>query len=131
MYQIAKGSFKQAVFHVFGNDPQNIINLHEEISTVLEKTPISVRQLEEQTMHLFNSHSYFKLKETVSIIENFLLLFNSNTKYTLCRYWQMLEENGFDPAIEYNKAVEGFEMHYHPASEDMFSIIIQVFLKNF
>ena len=125
IYQIVKGSFKQAIFQVFGKD--GIKQIHEEIAFLLEKTPISVRQLEEQTLHLYLSQSYFKLKETVSIIENFLLLFNSNTKYTLCRYWQTLEENGFDPAIEYNKAVEGFEMHYHPSSEDIFSIILQVF----
>lgn len=128
IYQIVKGSFKQAIFQVFGKDGHfNMKQIHEEIAFLLEKTPISVRQLEEQTLHLYLSQSYFKLKETVSIIENFLLLFNSNTKYTLCRYWQTLEENGFDPAIEYNKAVEGFEMHYHPSSEDIFSIILQVF----
>lgn len=127
IFQIVKGSFKQAIFQVFGRDAAiSVKQLHEEIAAVLEKTPISVRQLEEQTLHLYNSPNFFKLKETVSIIENFLLLFNSNTKYTLCRYWQALEENGFDPVIEYNKAVEGFEMHYHPSSEDLFSIILQV-----
>ena len=85
------------------------------------------------TYHLFRSNSYFKLKETVSSIENFLLMFNPNNKYDLCRYWQKLEEKGFDPAIEYNKAVEGFEMHYHPESEDVFKIILQIsrFLKEF
>lgn len=31
--------------------------------------------------------TYFKLKEIVSAIENFLLLFNPNNKYDLCRYW--------------------------------------------
>jgi hypothetical protein len=50
----------------------------------------------------------------VSNIENFLLLFNPHNKYELSRYWQKLEEKGFDPVIEYNKAVEGFSMHYHP-----------------
>lgn len=127
IYQIVKGSFKQMVLDIFGKSSQYITQLHEEIASVLQKTPISVRQLEEQTLHLYLSNSFFKLKETVSIIENFLLLFNSYTKYTLCRYWQTLEENGFDPVIEYNKAIEGFKMHYHPASEDIFSIILQVY----
>ena len=51
----------------------------------------------------------------------------------LIRYWQKLEEKGFDPSIEYNKAIEGFTMHYHPKSEQTFKIIIQVsrFLKEF
>jgi hypothetical protein len=70
------------------------------------------------------SKSYFKLKEVISIIENFLLLFNPNNKYDLCRYWQKLEEHGFDPVLEYNKAVEGFQIHYHPSAEDIFRIII-------
>ena len=35
--------------------------------------------------------------------------------------------------IEYNKAIEGFEMLYHPNSEDVFRIIVQIsrFLKEF
>jgi len=36
-------------------------------------------------------------------MENFLLMFNSNTKYSLTRYWQKLEEAGFDMVLEYNK----------------------------
>lgn len=36
----------------------------------------------------------------------------------------MMEENGFDPVVEYNKAVEEFEMHYHPSNENMFKIIL-------
>jgi hypothetical protein len=69
----------------------------------------------------------------ISNIENFLLLFNPHNKYELSRYWQKLEEKGFDPVIEYNKAVEGFSMHYHPSDENIFRIIVQIsrFLKEF
>lgn len=44
-----------------------------------------------------------------------------------------MEENGFDPVTEYNKAIEEFEMHSHPNNEDMFRIILQIsrFLKEF
>lgn len=82
---------------------------------------------------MFVSKSYFKLKEIVSSIENFLLMFNPNNKYELSRYWQKLEEKGFDPVIEYNKAIEGFSMHYHPSDENIFKIIVQIsrFLKEF
>lgn len=60
-------------------------------------------------------------------------MFNPHIKYDLCHYWEKLLENGFDPAVEYNKAIEGFEMHYKPSSEDIFQIILQVsrFLKEF
>ena len=114
-------------------DNQNIEDLHNEIADILHNTPNSVRKLEEQTYHLFMAKSYFKLKEIISTIENFLLLFNPNNKYDLCRYWQKLEEQGFDPVIEYNKAIEGFQMHYRPSSENVFRIIVQCsrFLKEF
>lgn len=71
----------------------------------MKRTPNSVRKLEEETFQLYNAENYFKLKEVISDIENFLLLFNPYTKYDLCRYWQRLEERSFDPVIEYNKAI--------------------------
>ncbi|CAK67173.1 unnamed protein product (macronuclear) [Paramecium tetraurelia] len=113
---------------------QYLLQLHDTIATTIDKiTPNSIRKLEEQTFQLYSAKNYFSLKEVISIIENFLLLFNPSNKYDLCRYWQSLEENGFDPVLEYNKAVEGFQIHYHPSSEDMFRIILQIsrFLKEF
>jgi len=114
-------------------DNQYCLKLHAEVADVLQKTPNSIRKLEEQTYHLFMSKSYFKLKESIANIENFLLLFNPNNKYDLCRYWQVLETKGFDPATEYNKSFEGFELHYRPDAEDTFTIILQIsrFLKEF
>ena len=53
---------------------------------------------------------------------------------TLCfRYWQIIEFNGFDPVMEYNKSVEEFEMHFHPSNEDLVKIILQLsrFFKEF
>jgi len=37
-----------------------------------------------------------------------------------------LEETGFDPAVEYNKSIEGFEMQFKPKLDDMFKIIFQL-----
>ncbi|CAD8161669.1 unnamed protein product [Paramecium pentaurelia] len=124
--------FKKCVINCYHND--KTLQLHDKIAETIDKyTNNSIRKLEEETFHLFSAKNYFKLKEVISIIENFLLLFNPNNKYDLCRYWQKLEENGFDPVLEYNKAVEGFQIHYHPSAEDLFRIIIQVsrFLKEF
>ncbi|CAD8193095.1 unnamed protein product [Paramecium octaurelia] len=126
--------FKKVVINTYYVDIKEILELHDNIATTIDKiTPNSIRKLEEQTFQLFSAKNYFSLKEVISIIENFLLLFNPSNKYDLCRYWQSLEENGFDPVLEYNKAVEGFQIHYHPSSEDMFRIIIQIsrFLKEF
>jgi len=50
--------------------------MHEEIAEVLHKNGNnSIRKLEEETYHLFEAKAYFKLKEVISLIENFLLLF--------------------------------------------------------
>ncbi|CAD8126406.1 unnamed protein product [Paramecium sonneborni] len=126
--------FKKVIINTYYIDGQEMLELHDNIASTIEKiTPNSIRKLEEQTFQLFSAKNYFSLKEVISIIENFLLLFNPSNKYDLCRYWQSLEENGFDPVLEYNKAVEGFQIHYHPSSEDMFRIILQIsrFLKEF
>ena len=100
---------------------------------MLETKPISIQNLEEECYNLFMSKNYFRLKEKVSVIENFLLFYNINNKNQLCYYWQKLEEQNFDPVIEYNKAIEQFQMNFKPNSEDLFSIVFQLsrFLKEF
>jgi hypothetical protein len=74
--------------------------------------------------HLNCSQNHFKLKEKISNIENFLLMYNTYFKYDLCRYWQILEEKGFDPVTEYNKSLEIFENNYNLRSDELFYIII-------
>ena len=132
-WKINNEAFKKTITARYLSGHQYRVKLHLEMAEVLEKTPNSIRKLEEQTYHLFCGEAYFKLKEAISKIENFLLLFNPNIKYELCRYWERLEQKGFDPACEYNKAVESFIMHYKPSSHDTFSIILQIsrFLKEF
>ena len=114
-------------------DPEFTKQIHFEVARSLDQTPNSIRKLEEKTNHLFKSKDFFQLKQTLSSIETFLLLFNAFTKYDLCRYWQTLEEAGYDPVVEYNKGLELFDMHYSPKAEDLFTIILQIsrFLKEF
>lgn len=54
---------------------------------MLETKPISIQNLEEECYNLFMSKNYFRLKEKVSVIENFLLFYNINNKNQLCYYW--------------------------------------------
>lgn len=133
LWKISNEVFKKAITAFFLTNTEYRFKLHNCIADALEKVPNSVRKLEEQTYHLYCGEAYFRLKEAVSNIENFLLLFNPNNKYELCRYWQRLEEKGFDPSLEYNKAVENFDMHYKPNPQDTFRIILQIsrFLKEF
>lgn len=130
LWMIKNDSFKKAIVRKYNAIPTSI---NEKIAETLKKTPNSVRKLEEETFQLYCAGNYIKLKDVISEVENFLLLFNPYTKYDLCRYWQKLEERSFDPVIEYNKAIEGFEMHYHPTSDDLFRIITQIsrFLREF
>ena len=88
LWVINNSALERAIVVKFGESQEDKDKLHKEIAEVLEKiTPNSIRKLEEQTFHLFKSKSYFELKELISAIENFLLLFNPNNKYDLCRFW--------------------------------------------
>ena len=69
---------------------------------MMSTKPQTIRVLEEQTKHYFLSGENFALKQTISSIETFLLLFNPFTKYDLYKYWQLLEEKGYDPVVEYS-----------------------------
>lgn len=106
---------------------------HIEIANALNNSAITIRRLVEQTHHFFSGDDHFQLKQVISNIENFLFIFNPYTKYDLCRYWQMLEEKGYDPVNEYNKRLEMFDMQYAPAPKDLFIVILQVsrFFKEF
>lgn len=90
---------KTQIRSYFNPDCSYVKKVHEGIEGVLENQPITFMNLEEQVYHLNCSQQYFKLKEKVSNTENFLLLYNAQFKYDFCRYWQKLEEKGFDPVI--------------------------------
>jgi hypothetical protein len=47
----------------------------------LSKSPNSISKLEELSYHLLETNELFKLKESIINMENFLLLFNSNSKF--------------------------------------------------
>ncbi len=88
-FQIMSKDFKAKIFDMFvqKGESSKISQLHLEIADVVEKSPNSIRRLEELQFHLSMGKSYFRLKETLADIENFLLMFNPQNKYDLCRYW--------------------------------------------
>lgn len=134
LWKISNDLFKAAIEKRYITDrPDLVIECHKDVFLSLESTPHSIRKFEEQTNQLYRARDYFTLKQTLSSIETFLLMFNSFTKYDQCRYWQVLEEHGYDPVVEYNKGQELFDMHFSPKAEDLFMIILQVsrFLKEF
>jgi len=134
LWSISEESFRKVVTQRYiQNNAEYITKLHGDIANVLAQTSNSLRKLEEETYHLYQCKAWFKLKETITNIENFLLLFNPRNKYDLCRFWQTLEQNGFDPSLEYTTAIEGFELRYRPTPEQTFMIILQIsrFLQEF
>lgn len=100
--------------------------LYKDIGDVLNLTPSSVRKLEEQIHVLSEAKEWFQLKQIVSTIENFLILFNPVHKYVLGKCWENLIGQNYDPVIEYNKSLELFEMHYQPSIENLVRIVIQL-----
>lgn len=99
---------------------------HRRIATVLESSPTCLRQLEELTGNLYLAGDFFQLKQKISSIDNFLLLFNEVTKYELFKFWKRLEEKGYDPIHEYNKSLELFDMHFNPKDDEIFMINVQL-----
>ena len=126
-WKVSNELFRKAVHNRYHKNCEEQVNeCHYEIAQTLESSPNCVRKQEEITSHLFRAKRFYELKQVLSNIETFLLLFNPSTKYDLCRYWQILEENQMDPVNEYNKGLESFEMHFNPKAEELFTIILQI-----
>ena len=103
-----------------------VVGLQKSIGQVLTSSPNSVRKLEEQILNLYEAKEWFQLKQVISAVENFLILFNPIHKYLLSTCWGGLVRQNYDPVIEYNKAVELFEMHYQPSIADLFRVVLQL-----
>jgi hypothetical protein len=54
------------------------------------------------------------LKDLISNIEVFSIMFVPEIKHELTSYWQALEQFNYDPVGDYNKALERFVIKYHP-----------------
>jgi hypothetical protein len=107
-------------------DKESKKRLHLEIVNELQKKRLSLRKLEELTIHLFLAEEYFTLKQTLCLIENFLLLSNENTKMLLHEFWRKLEHKGYDLVQEYNKSLEIFDIRFMPSDKDIFLVNIQL-----
>lgn len=125
--------FRRIVEKIYYPDAPRKKEMHRLLGLTFDKAPNNVRKLEEEATHFFRSEEFFSLKQSISTIENFLMLFNPITKFDLFRYWRRLEQRGYDPVIEYNKGVEQFDTQYIPEPDKLFVIILQVcrFLKEF
>lgn len=138
VWSMSNDTLKQCIYKRYlqgkTTDGRAILHIyHLNLGNQMNKTTNSIRKLEEQTINYFFAQEYHLLKQTIADIENFLIMFNPYTKYDLCRYWQCLEGQGYDPVIEYNKRLELFDLHFEPKPEDLFITILQIsrFFKEF
>jgi hypothetical protein len=125
-WKITNPTFLQTYNKKYLNSKEVKIELHKMIAHSLEGSPPSIRTLEEQTNNYYLANDFFQLKQTISSIENFILLFNESIKYDLFKFWKKLEEKGYDPIHEYNKSLELFDMHFNPKDHEIFMINIQI-----
>lgn len=132
-YSSTDEKFRKSIEKHYYSDIKSRHIFHKKIAASMENTTNSIRKLEEQTYHLYCGMEFFTLKQKISYIENFQLLFNPMNKFDLFRYWQILEQNLHDPVVEYNKGIELFDTYYNPDANDLFLIILQIcrFLKEF
>ena len=107
-------------------DANSEMTLFKHIAEVLDATPNSVRKLEELIYSLTESKSWFQLKQIVSAVENFLILFNPEHKFGLGICWSNLISQHYDPVVEYSKSLELYEMHYQPTIEELYQIVLQI-----
>ena len=130
-------------FYIFRNDiiAKIIISkylisedaLHLEMIQVLDDHIFTIRKIDELLNHLCESKNWMRLKDMLTKLEVFAIMFSSNYKIDLYMYWIKLEQQHFDPIQEYNKALEEFVAQYSPSSKDLVILIIQFcrFFKDF
>jgi len=125
-WKITNPIFLQFFTKKYLNNKETKVQLHKLIAFSLESSSLSIRTLEEQTNNYYLANDFFQLKQTISSIENFILLFNESIKYDLFKFWKRLEEKGYDPIHEYNKSLELFDMHFNPKDHEIFMINVQI-----
>jgi hypothetical protein len=99
----------------------------QSIAHSIRNEAVHLRELEEMVYQLYESESYSELKEVISRVENFAMLYTPLSKDLLCQSWVKLEQlEQYDPVFEYNKAIEAYKSHYYPREEDLYKIIFQI-----
>ncbi|CAD8116330.1 unnamed protein product [Paramecium sonneborni] len=129
IYYIQSISFKNALIQYLPSNKQ----LYHQFITIMEHSQNNIRKLEELIYQYTRTKRYFKLKEVLINVENFLMMCSPNHKFELCHLWETLEQNGYDLVMEYNKAIENFQALYKPTNEGLFYIMLQIcrFLREF
>lgn len=132
-WRIDDKEFRRYVKHSVVSSEERV-TMHMHISSSYQVTmDKNILLLEERIYHLYKAKDFSGLKQFLADIEHFLFLYNPFTKRNLFLYWRQLEKAGFEPVIEYSKAIDSFEVRANPTSYNLLQIILQLsrFFKEF
>jgi hypothetical protein len=99
--------------------------LHQDLISVLDDHKFTIRKIDELSYSLCEIKNWMKLKDFLTKLEVFAIMYSPAYKIELCMYWLKLEQQHFDPVQEYNRALEEFVAVYSPNNKDLFILLIQ------
>ncbi|KAL4512864.1 hypothetical protein ABPG72_017549 [Tetrahymena utriculariae] len=99
------------------------------IMKYLHKQHFNIKKMHELFYQAKLSELWFKLKDYLTQIDNFILYYSyDENKYTIYRFWVLIEANGLDPIQEYVRSIEEYIVMHSPSDEDLFKIFFQISL---
>ncbi|KAL4481714.1 hypothetical protein ABPG74_007803 [Tetrahymena malaccensis] len=99
------------------------------IMKFLHKQHFNIKKMHELFYQAKLSELWFKLKDYLTQIDNFILYYSyDENKYTIYRFWVLIEANGLDPIQEYVRSIEEYIVMHSPSDEDLFKIFFQISL---
>lgn len=121
-YILKHDIFRLAIMQKF---PIEHETLHLEMIRILDDHKLTIRKIDELLFHLCESKNWMRLKDLLTQLEVFIIMYSAPYKMELYMYWVKLEQQHFDPVQEYNRALEEFVAQYSPSSKDLFMLLIQ------
>ena len=122
LYQICVDSFREIVLQRLILNP---VAFHLDIADVVESQRFTVRNVQEQVHHLYESGNWMRLKDKLVSLEVFCVLMTPDYKLELAMYWQKLESCHFDVVQEYNRSLELFVENNHLGNQELFVLVVQ------
>lgn len=105
--------------------PINTDPLRGQMIENLNDNKFTLRKVDELLHHLYESKKWMQLKDLLTRLEVFVIMYSSICKIDLYMYWIKLVEQHFDPVCEYNKSLEDFVVHFSPKNKDLFVLLVQ------
>lgn len=122
LYQVCVDSFRDIITQRLIQNPSAF---HLDIADVVESQRFTVRNVQEQVHHLYESGNWMRLKDKLISLEVFCVLMTPDYKLELAMYWQKLESCHFDVVQEYNRSLELFVENNHLGNQDLFVLVVQ------